>query len=75
MNTNPTPNPIEPDKITNADDSKELPGANSEIMPPQETDELDTHYEGVREAGNVAAEDEKETDNLDGSNANNLRTK
>ena len=75
MNGNPTPNPIEPDKITNADESKELPGTNSTIQSPQETDELDTHYEGVREAGNIAAEDEKETDKLDGSNANNLRTK
>ncbi len=72
---NPNPNPIEPDKITNADDSRELPGGNSEIQPPQETDELDTRYEGVREAGNIAAEDEKETDKLDGSNVNNLRTK
>ena len=75
MNPNPTPNPIEPDKITNADESKELPGVNSSIQSPRETDELDTRYEGVREAGNIAAEDEKETDKLDGSNANNLRTK
>ncbi|KAA5549353.1 hypothetical protein [Adhaeribacter rhizoryzae] len=75
MNPDTTPNPIEPDKITNADESKELPGNNSEIQAPRQTDELDTHYEGVREAGNVAAEDEKETDKLDGSNVNNLRTK
>ena len=75
MNPNPSPNPIEPDKITNADESKELPGTNSTIQSPQETDELDTRYEGVQEAGNIAAEDEKETDKLDGSNANNLRTK
>jgi hypothetical protein len=72
---NPTPNPIQPDKITNADDSKELPGQQATLQPPQETDEIDTHYEGVRDSGNIAAEDEKETDKLDGSNANNLRTK
>ena len=75
MNQNPTPNPIQPDKITNADDSKQLPGLNSNIQPPQETDELDTSYEGVIEGGNVAAADENETNNLDGSNVNNLRTK
>ncbi|MDB5262599.1 MAG: hypothetical protein JWQ14_1880 [Adhaeribacter sp.] len=75
MTANPTPNPIEPDKITNADESKALPGQTSALQPPQETDELDNRYEGVREGGNVAAEDEKETDKLDGSNANNLRTK
>ncbi len=75
MENTPTPNPIEPDKITNADESKELPGNNSTMDPPQETDELDTAYEGTREAGNIAAADEKNTNNLDGSNMNNLRTK
>jgi len=75
MDNNPTPNPIEPDKITNADESKELPGTNSELQSPHEMDELDTSYEGVKEAGNVAAADEKNTNILDGSNANNLRTK
>jgi hypothetical protein len=75
MKTNATPNPIEPDKITNADESKTLPGVNSRLQPPQETDELDTQYEDTREAGHVAAADETETDALDGSNANNLRTK
>jgi hypothetical protein len=74
-NPDPNPNPIEPDKITNADESKELPGVNTEIQPPQETDEKDTSYEGVVEAGNVAAPDEFLTEQLDGSNANNLRTK
>lgn len=75
MNPNSSPNPIEPDKITNADESKTLPGQNTEIQSPRQTDELDTDYEGIREAGNVAAQDEKQTNNLDGSNANNLRTK
>ncbi len=70
------PDPIEPEKITNADESKELPGPDSiNIEPPQETDELDKNYEGTRDAGNVAAEDEEDTNALDGSNANNLRTK
>lgn len=75
MENKPTPNPIKPDIITNADESKELPGSGVSLGPPQDTDELDTTYEGSREAGNVAAADEKETDNLDGSNMNNLRTK
>lgn len=75
MENKPTPNPIEPDKITNADESKELPGSGVSLDTPQGTDELDTTYEGSREAGNVAAADEKNTDSLDGSNVNNLRTK
>ena len=75
MENSPSPNPIEPDKITNADESKELPGENSTIDPPQETDEVDKNYEGSRQAGNIAAADEKTTNQLDGSNANNLRTK
>jgi len=75
MNSSPTPNPIEPDKITNSDESKELPGSNTRLDPPQATDELDTKYEGVREVGNVAAEEENDADNLDGTNMNNLRTK
>ena len=76
MIDNPTPDPIEPDKITNADESKELPGPDSiNITPPEENDELDKRYEGIMEGGNVAAEDEEDTDNIDGTNANNLRTK
>lgn len=71
-----TPDPIEPDKITNADESKELPGPDSiKIAPPEENDELDKQYEGVKVGGNVAAEEEEDTDNIDGTNANNLRTK
>lgn len=76
MENAPTIDPVEPDKITNADESKELPGPdNVTVQPPQETDELDKSYEGSRRAGNVAAEDETETKFLDGSNANNMRTK
>ncbi|WP_192820210.1 hypothetical protein [Rufibacter sp. LB8] len=41
----------------------------------QETDYLDTAPEGTKAAGNVAAAEEKDTWELDGSNANNLRTK
>lgn len=75
MENNPTPNPIEPDKITNSDESEVMPGTEQEIQPPVESDETDKEYEGAREAGNVAAEEENETDELDGSNANNIRTK
>jgi hypothetical protein len=76
MENAPTIDPVEPGKITNADESKELPGPDSvTIQPPQETDELDKNYEGNRDAGNVAAEEEGDTDSLDGSNANNMRTK
>ena len=48
---------------------------NITVQFPQENDELDKTYEGSREAGIVAAEEESDTDALDGSNANNLRTK
>jgi hypothetical protein len=76
MENAPTIDPVEPDKITNADESKELPGPdNVTVQPPQEADEMDKTYEGSRDAGNVAAEDETETNALDGSNANNMRTK
>ena len=75
MENKPTPNPIAPDIITNADESKILPGSQSPISQLAENDETDKTYEGSREAGNVAAADETETDTLDGSNANNLRTK
>ncbi|WP_181304043.1 hypothetical protein [Rufibacter sp. XAAS-G3-1] len=40
-----------------------------------EADFLDQEPEGRFSEGNVAAEDEEDTTNLDGSNANNLRTK
>jgi hypothetical protein len=40
-----------------------------------EADYLDQEPEGSRAEGNVAAEDEEDTAKLDGSNANNLRTK
>ncbi|MFB9864608.1 hypothetical protein EFA69_05265 [Rufibacter immobilis] len=40
-----------------------------------ESDYLDQEPEGKFSEGNVAAEDEEDTTELDGSNANNLRTK
>jgi len=75
MENKPTPNPIAPDRITNAEESEVLPGSQSPVSQLAENDEIDKTYEGSREAGNVAAADETETDTLDGSNANNLRTK
>lgn len=76
MENAPSIDPVHPEKVTNADESKNLPGPdNITVPPPQEADEFDKSYENSRDAGNVAAADESETDSLDGSNANNLRTK
>ncbi|RAU81554.1 hypothetical protein [Pontibacter arcticus] len=70
--------PGEDDIITNADESKRLPDENPEPLEgtkTESTDILDQEYEGKEEAGNVAAKDEADTRKLDGSNANNMRTK
>ena len=70
--------PKEDDIITNADESKRLPDENPEPLTgvrKKEVDILDTEYEGKEEGGNVAAKNEEDTRKLDGSNANNLRTK
>lgn len=70
--------PGEDDIITNADESKRLPDENPEPLEgtkTESTDILDQEYEGKEEAGNVAAKDEADTHKLDGSNANNMRTK
>ena len=75
MENEPKPNAIAPDRITNSEESEVLPGTNSAVSQLAENDETDRSYEGSRIAGNVAAADETETDALDGSNANNLRTK
>lgn len=75
MENDPTLNPISPDRITNSEESEMLPGTEAPVSQLAENDDMDKDYEGSREAGNVAAADEKQTDNLDGSNANNLRTK
>lgn len=78
--------PKEEDIITNADESKRLPDENPEplegmkkedveIKTAKTEDILEAEPEGKEEGGNVAAKDEKDTRELDGSNANNLRTK
>jgi hypothetical protein len=70
--------PKEDDIITNADESKRLPDENPEPLEgvkKEETDILDNEPEGKEEGGNVAAKNEEDTRKLDGSNANNLRTK
>ncbi|TPE45249.1 hypothetical protein [Pontibacter mangrovi] len=71
-------NPKEDDIITNADESKKLPDENPEPLTgvkKEGVDILDKEQEGVEEGGNVAAKNEEVTRELDGSNANNLRTK
>jgi hypothetical protein len=70
-----TQNPDEKDKITNADESKKLPDDQPEPLAGTKTDNLDTEPDGNIEEGNVAATNEEDTRKLDGSNANNLRTK
>ena len=67
--------PDDKDQITNADESKRLPDDNPEPLEDIKTDELDLKPEGTVAEGNVAAEKEEDTRKLDGSNANNLRTK
>jgi hypothetical protein len=75
--------PKEDDIITNADESKRLPDENPEPLEgvkkdeleTKSTDILDSEPEGKEEGGNVAARNEEDTRELDGSNANNLRTK
>lgn len=71
-------NPKEDDFITNSDESKRLPDENPEPLTgvkKEQTDFLDSEPEGKEEGGNVAAKNEEDTRKLDGSNANNLRTK
>ncbi len=75
--------PKEDDIITNADESKRLPDENPEPLEGVKKDEVETspvdimdnEHEGKEEAGNIAAKSEEDTRKLDGSNANNLRTK
>lgn len=68
-------NPFEKDKITNSDESKRLPDDNPEPVEGMKTDNLDPEPEGNIEEGNVAAKKEEDTRKVDGSNANNMRTK
>jgi hypothetical protein len=78
--------PKEDDIITNADEGKRLPDENPEplkgvkkdeleIRTPKSEDILDPEPEGKEIGGNIAAKNEEDTRKLDGSNANNLRTK
>ncbi|AKD05520.1 hypothetical protein PKOR_04700 [Pontibacter korlensis] len=70
--------PNEKDIITNADESKRLPDENPEPLTgtkKKETDILETGFEGKEAGGNAAAKNEDDTRELDGSNANTLRTK
>jgi hypothetical protein len=75
--------PQEDDIITNADEGKRLPDENPEPLEGVKKDEVETspvdimdnEHEGKEEGGNVAAKSEEDTRKLDGSNANNLRTK
>ncbi|MEJ8803627.1 hypothetical protein [Pontibacter sp. H249] len=70
--------PKDDDIITNADESKKLPDENPEPLTgtkKKETDIIDNEPEGKEEGGNAAAKNEEDTRELDGSNANNLRTK
>ena len=68
--------PGDQDKITNSDESKKLPDDTPEpLADGMKTDDLDTEPEGTISEGNVAAKNEEDTRKLDGSNANNLRTK
>lgn len=70
--------PREEDIITNADESKRLPDENPEPLTGTKKDETDITergFEGKEEGGNAAAKLEEDTRELDGSNANSLRTK
>ncbi|WP_205499891.1 hypothetical protein [Rufibacter psychrotolerans] len=57
------------------DDQVAKPDLGGSPLQAQEADFLDHEPEGRLAEGNVAAEDEEDTTELDGSNANNLRTK
>ena len=70
-----TNQPDDKDQITNSDESKKLPDDNPEPLEGIKTDDLDLKPEGNSAEGNVAAKNEEDTRKLDGSNANNLRTK
>ncbi|CAN5894839.1 hypothetical protein BH24BAC1_BH24BAC1_29530 [soil metagenome] len=67
--------PLQEDIVTNSDENKKLPDDNPEPLEGVKMDELDTEEEGKEAGGNVAAKNEADTQALDGSNANNLRTK
>ncbi|MCC9136367.1 hypothetical protein ACFSKU_05905 [Pontibacter silvestris] len=71
--------------ITNSDESKRLPDENPEPLTHTKMgkhgndiyneDIKEVEPEGKEDGGNIAAKKEEDTRKLDGSNANNLRTK
>lgn len=75
--TEPVQPPQENEQITNADESKVISNNPPDPLPSTQTDTdiFDREYEGKEDVGNIGAENEWDTEQLDGSNANNLRTK
>lgn len=73
--TEPVQPPKENEQITNADESKKLSDANPDPLSGNQTDMFDPEYEGQEDVGNVGDENEWNAEQLDGSTANNLRTK
>ncbi|QNF33699.1 hypothetical protein HUW51_13580 [Adhaeribacter swui] len=75
--TEPVQPPADNELITNTDESNVI--SNDHLDPLQSnqtnTDVFDREYEGKEQAGNVGAENEWDAEQLDGSTANNLRTK
>lgn len=70
--------PREDDIITNEDESRRLPDENPEPLEGtklEKQDLIEPEAEGKEVGGNAAAKNEEDTRKLDGSNANNLRTK
>ncbi|KAA3436866.1 hypothetical protein [Rufibacter hautae] len=67
------PDPVKGSKTE--DDQTAKPDLGGSRLQAIEADFLDHEPEGRFSEGNVAAEDEEDTTELDGSNANNLRTK
>lgn len=75
--TEPVQPPLEDEPITNADESKVISNDSPDPLQSHQTDTdvFDREYEGKEEVGNVGAENEWDAEQLDGSTANNLRTK
>ncbi|GAB2532264.1 hypothetical protein [Rufibacter soli] len=68
-----TPTPNEGQQTEDEEVGK--PDMGGSALQAKEVDYLDTEPEGSEIEGNVAAKEEEDTSRLDGSNANNLRTK
>ncbi|MBC3540088.1 hypothetical protein ACFSC6_17005 [Rufibacter sediminis] len=71
----PDDNPTPMKGAKTEDDAIAKPDLGGSRLQAMEADFLDPEPEGRFSEGNVAAEDEEDTTRLDGSNANNLRTK